>query len=74
MTHDEFCQADMPLWCQCPTIAAIRADEREQAAQRVIAVKHATDCGEDERIYDYCDCHSQERYVAAARGEDASNE
>ena len=38
MTHDKFCEYDGEITSpcgQCATIAAARADEREQAAQRI---------------------------------------
>lgn len=44
MTHDKFCYSHRlgTGYCNCDDIAAARADEREQAAQRVnlALVKH----------------------------------
>lgn len=53
--HDEFCRYHEP--CDCELIARVRSDEREQAAQRVQAVRIARP-------------RSWEAAVAAARGED----
>ena len=68
MSHDNFCPADTPLGggCECEVIAAIRADERENAAQRVIDVETVGLC--------HPCAYDKATFVAAARGEDTSHE
>lgn len=85
VTHDKFCPQSMSftfLNCACQFLAQVRADEREQAAQRV---KHLLTSDPDWRegppgwwdctcMEDYCECahHGIERALAAARGEDGA--
>lgn len=69
MTHDQMCptvNADVPFGlfhddvpddCLfCDLIARVRADERERAAERVLALDH----------WDYCDDHDCRMRQAAA--------
>ena len=73
MTHDKFCRADLPPhFCICPTVAAIRADEREQAA-RERHYKGYYSGGDARCEYDWQDwpCETIRNLRAAARGEDA---
>ena len=72
MTHDKFCPADTPLGggCECEVIAAIRADERELAAQRVANTNATRD-----PLYPYSTAWVElDVAVAAARGEDNEHE
>jgi len=38
MTHDSLCRysPDLGIYCLCPMIAKVRADERKQAGQRAL--------------------------------------
>ena len=77
MTHDKFCIYEMAphlpdsilkMSCSCERIATIRADEREQAAQRVDAVlDHRSWCASQPHSQLDCDC-GKEIVIAAARG------
>lgn len=74
MAHDDLCvcsrkdhahfytiPSDVCMCCKCADIAQIRADEREQAAQRVAAV-HYINSGQPVMV-------ARMRAIAAARGE-----
>ena len=78
MTHDKFCVYEMAPHlpesilkqsCMCERFAEARADEREQAAQRVrgeaLSWKHHCDKTELCLICTHANCA-----IAAARGED----
>ena len=71
MTHDKFCEYDGEITypCgQCATIAAARADEREQAAQRILI---RWSYSEEPHYDDGCGmCEVVIANIAAARGED----
>lgn len=80
MSHDKFCallefsDVDHPnklALCNCRFLATVRADEREQAAQRIeSALKDKWATG-----WVYSDEEAGwQAAVAAARGEDASHE
>jgi len=75
MTHEPGCvelgnEWDSPKFCGvCATARAAYQRGREDAARAVEAVRHLPDCGEDESIFDYCECHRTSAYAAAARGD-----
>lgn len=63
MIHDKFCEYEGEITSpcgQCAVLAAARADEREQAAQRVAAYADSEGVG----------LKSWDAAVAAARGEE----
>lgn len=86
--HDNFCNcrmypefvAEQDVFCNCRTLRMVRADqdrisradEREKAAQRIVAVE-TKDYAD---VFAYADGWNQALYVAvaAARGEDTSHE
>ena len=68
MTHDKFCPIGVPhipsFMCFCDVLAKVRADEREQAAQRM----------ELTLLYKLLDATAQRGLSAAARGKDNGHE
>lgn len=74
--HDKFCTTYELGFCECDDIAAIRADEREQAARRV--EQRTSEALHHRYSHDYnknqCFCEMYvsdvEILIAAARGED----